>query len=419
MTDRPGASVARAQRRRPVVGVSLSTAMAVGAILPPFLLAATLPTVSGTLALPRTTLAVAITAFFVVSAVTAPLAGRTVEWLGERMALAVAGLSTGMALALVVLPAPISVRVAAFCIPGGIGNGLVQPTTNQLIVRQMPGRRAMSIAVKQAAFPGATLLAGLAVPVVASQVDPRGLLTLTGAVIAATALVGGALLGHGSGVSRGELPSIEATPNGQTHWLVGAGLASFLAALAAGGLAALIVDWAVVSGRSASGAGVALAVASLLSGLMRLLSGWWAEVHRGHFAATSAMLLLGSAGYLLLPFVRSEIGLVVALMLALSVGWGWDGLVLFGVLSRANTTVARATGLVIAGLALGTGVGPVVLSAIAGSDGANYDLAWAVAGALSVSAAVGMLVLHRRVNELPRGDEDPTWPAREVRRLRL
>ena len=119
----------------------------------------------------------------------APL-GRQVRRLGVRRSLWVATGTSCIALLLCAMSSSV-VMLGAALLVGGLGNALGQPAGNALVAAQVrPARYGLGFAIKQSGIPVATLLGGLAVPLIALTVGWRFAYVLAaGAAVVAVLIV--------------------------------------------------------------------------------------------------------------------------------------------------------------------------------------------------------------------------------------
>ena len=79
-----------------------------------------------------------------------------------------------------------------------------------------------------------------------------------------------------------------------------------------------------------------------------------------------------------------------ALFVALAAGWGWNTLLMLGVMALPDHSVGEAGGFALTAGAIGAAVGPLVFGLLAGVGG--YNLAWLSGGLMMLSATV---MVHR------------------------
>ncbi len=323
--------------------------------------------------------------FFVASVASWP-AGLLVERvgasLGMRLGLGIAAMS------LVSTGLSTSATSLAFSVAAaGMGSSIAQPAVNLYLIRQtsvpLLGR---AFGLKQAAVPLATLVAGLAVPVATFVVGWRTLLMCTGVATLVLALA----WTHRAGFrARGQLASgLLATGSrlSQKALILLTVMGAFGGA-AATCLATFFVASAVASGILEPAGGVALALASLLGIAVRLGLGVLVDRHPGvdRMRLIAVLLSLGPFGFMLLA-VGLPLTSLLGLFACYVFSWSWPGLLHLVVATHNDASPARATGGLVAGIAIGSGFGPLIFGRLV--EVASYQSAWAAAAVFAVFAAI-------------------------------
>jgi len=274
------------------------------------------------------------------------------------------------------------------------GYGMVTPTTNVVIVSEVPRRRrGLAVGVKQSAPPLAGFATGAVVPWAVHAGGWRaayGLLSAVGLVVLLLVVAVGAV------TARSGAP-VDAAPAGSSalaNRYARRGLVLWIGALAALPVGVLLGFSATAlqdAGLSLVAAGAVLSVASIGSLVVRVAGGWLSD-RRGadSLLGASSLIALGSVGLVLVG--TGHLPLVVAgVMLGYACAWGWPALMILGLMAQAGRAVGSVTGLLALGAAVGAGVGPVLFGAVADAAGAAVAW-WCVAvGALPGSAlALGL-----------------------------
>lgn|SRR5215207_933528 len=379
-TQLAGPRSARASVRA-MAGASAAT---VAAVLPVFLLGGQSVLVERDLGFDAAGLGIAVSAYFTVSAVASVPTGRLVERFGPtRTTRAGILLASACLLGIAGLAGSYSTLIA-FLLVGGVANGLAQLGSNLSLARHVPkARQGLAFGVKQAAVPAATLLAGVAVPVLGLTVGWRWSFALAGALVL-LALLLTPRNGHGGGRAAGR------DRDRATAALVVVAVAAALAAGTANALGAFLVGAAVDRGISPGLAGLTLSLGSAVGVAVRLLGGWLADRREGgHIAVVSAMLASGAVGLALLA-APSSWALVAGTVLAFGLGWSWPGVLTFAVVRLNPTAPAAATGITQAGVYAGGGLGPLAFGSLV--QATSYPTAWLSAAATMVLAGGLMLV---------------------------
>ena len=374
---------------RTVGAAALSTVLG---SLPVFLLGGLAVLVGEELGLGELQLGLAVSVFFTAAAVAAVPAGRLVARLGARRSTVAAALVSAVTLLVCAAAPGYAVLVAALAVAGA-GNALAQIGSNEALARVVPPRRqGLAFGIKQSAVPAATLLAGLALPVLGLTLGWRA--AFAGAALVA---VGCVALAPADAPAAPRAPGSPApAPDPERGPLVVVALAAALGSGAAGGLGAFLVVAAVQVGLSPGQAGLLLAAGSGLSVAVRLAAGWDADRRTGgHLTVVTAMLGSGALGMALLA-TGSPALLLPAVVLAFALGWGWPGLLNLAVVRLHPSAPAAATSVSQGGVFLGAALGPVLFGLVV--ELASFRAAWSAA-AVALLAAAGLMRVGRRLLE--------------------
>jgi predicted MFS family arabinose efflux permease len=323
--------------------------------------------------------------FFTAQALVSTPIGRLVHGVSPRRAMQVAALGSGASLACVALLTSSWLLLLLCLILGGITNAVSQLAASLFLTHEVSfQRQGLGFGLKEASKPAATLLCGMAVPLVGATFGWQW-------AFAALALVAFAI-----GVTVPETSSAQPMtgseePGGTLHPVplvllaTGAGLGS--AATTALGI--FVVESGVTSGLSLNVAGVTLATGSLVGIAVRIVLGWVAD-HRAmdHMRMVAGMLILGAVGFLLLA-VGERLFFIVGALLAFGAGWGWLGLFNFAIVSQHPEAPTKALGIVLTGAAGGSAAGPLLFSTVLSST--SFGTAWLCAGVGTLLAAAFML----------------------------
>jgi predicted MFS family arabinose efflux permease len=176
-------------------------------------------------------------------------------------------------------------------------------------------------------------------------------------------------------------------PRGALGSLAVAAAFSTAAAITLGGF---FVESAIDAGIATGTAGLAFAVGSLVSILVRLGVGIAADRRPGNLlGVVAAMLVLGALTSAWFTWRTPEVQLI-GVPLAFGAGWAWPGLFNLSVVRAAPGFPGRATGITQTGTYVGGAAGPIVFGAVA--ESAGYTAAWWLAAALGLGAAAAVLV---------------------------
>jgi predicted MFS family arabinose efflux permease len=344
-------------------------------------------------AITRSQLGLLTTAFFIVGGLGSPPAGRFVDvWGGRRVALGAMAIATVGVGVMAAAPSFLLLLVGAAL--AGLALASSNPTTNKLVAAHIsPGKRGVTMGVKQAGVQFGGFGVGLALPWVAEQIEWRGAMVTLG-VVSIGAFIAIVLVippdekvMDGSGSERGSAP-LEAAVWWMTAYalLMGAGVAGISAYLP------LYSQEAV--GLSLGGAGLLVSAMGAVGIASRITLGWVTE-HFGHIEV-----------FLLLMAVGSVIASAMVLLAAPSAPWLlWAAAITFGVSAITWNTVGmiavlsevgpqdagRASGYVQSAFYGGFAASPVVLGySIDATD--DYRIAWlSVAFAFALAAVVAGL----------------------------
>lgn len=328
----------------------------------------------------------------------APL-GRQVRRLGVRRSLWAATGTSSVALLLCAVSSSLPMLGAALLV-GGLGNALGQPAGNALVAAQVrPERYGLGFAIKQSGIPVATLLGGLAVPLIALTIGWRFAYVLAaGAAVVAVLIVPADRAGT---AARSE-QRVPADRVGGL-WILAAGMVA--AVLAATSIGALGAAGGVHVGLSEGHAGYLVAAGGFAGLVIRLSAGVGAD--RWTFdplLGVSLLCVLGAVGWFLMASGVSAL-FVAGLIVANAFGWGWPGLQHLAVARRFPTSTAAASGVAQTGVAIGLLVGPLTLGLLAN---VNWSAMWIVAG---VSALLGAVIVRVAASRLPRPEAPMTTEA--------
>lgn len=386
MTSAPVPVVAPASFWRSVAAGGLSTVLA---SLPVFLLGGLAVLVRDDLGFSEVQLGLAASTFFTVAALTAVPAGRVAARTGAWAA-TVLGAGTS-AVALVAMSAAQSYAVLLLALAvGGVANSLAQLGTNGTLAEVVPKhRQGLAFGIKQAAIPAATLVAGFSLPLVGLTLGWRVSFAASAGLAVAYVLLAPRTPRRPRPAGGGPAPRGDVAVVALSVVAAAAALAS----AAVNGLAAFLVESAVVSGLSPSGAGVLLGAGSALGVAARVLAGWLADRRaEGHLRVVAAMMATGALGMAL--FATGEPAAFFAgTALVFALGWSWPGLLTFAVVRLHPSAPARATSYTQTGVFAGGATGPLAFGLLVSAG--SYALAWSVAAVAMVLASAAMVAGRR------------------------
>lgn len=374
--------------------VAAASGLATLGAVPVFLLGALAVLLRDELDLSPQRLGFAVALFFAVAALGSLPAGRIADRFGARTALqtgvgvTAAGLA-GMAAARDWRQLSLALGVAGF------GHAMIQLAGNLLLSHAVPARtQGLAFGIKQSAVPMASLVAGVAVPVLALTAGWRWTCAAAAAVAATCAVL--RLPGTGRAGRHERDGSAPRLPRRElTVLAIGAGLG----ASAANATGAFLVTFVTETGLPAGRAGVLLAAVSLAGVTVRVGVGYLADVRPVvDLRGVSVMLTVGTLALIGLARAESESAMLwAASALAFAAGWGWPGLLTFLVAKRNPAAPAAATGITQAGIFTGAVIGPLFFGLAVSAM--SFRAAWTAAAAAQFVAAFLVLLTHRAMKQ--------------------
>jgi MFS family permease len=362
--------------------------------LPVFLTGSLAPQIGRDLAFSASGLGVAVAAFFASAALCSATLAKLPDRLGGRTTMRLGTIPAVCGGLVIGFGVHSSGELVAALVLAGVANGVIQPAANRYLARAVgDDRQGLAFGVKQAAIPAATLLSGLAVPVLGATIGWRwgfvGLAALAASVGLLIPWRGSARAGAGASTpSRGPAEA----PFARTALIilaVGLGTGS----VAVNALGAFFVSSAVHIGVSDSAAGLTAAAGSAASMSMRLIVGFRADRRTtGHLRLVATLAAAGSLGLVLLALQTSWL-LVPAAIIGYGAGWGWAGLFTFAVVRTHPAAPGRASSIIQTGASAGASLGPLGFAMMV--EHAGYRTAWLLGAVLLLIAAAIILVGRR------------------------
>ena len=361
-----------------------SGAVAAG-VLPMFLTAGLALRIDADVVFGEVSLGVAVAAFHVVSAVTAPGAGRVVERIGPARALRLSGALAIAATAGIAAAGRSAGALIALLAIAGAANGASGPGASALLARAVPvRRRGLAFGAQQAGAPLAALLAGLGLAGVAAALGWRWSFVLA-------ALVGAAAVAAVPPATR----VAHRAPSGGAHVATARGgenrelrvlaVAAALASATSTGMMAFLVVFASHAGMPEATAGALLVLVSAIAMASRIGLGLSVDRWGGDALAIAARLLCASAAGCLVLATGEPVLIVLGALAVGGLGWAWTGLFTLAVVKRHPDAPGRAVGVMMSGLFAGAAGGPLLVGAFAYHDA--YAHAWIACSALALLAA--------------------------------
>ena len=182
------------------------------------------------------------------------------------------------------------------------------------------------------------------------------------------------------------------------RWLVLLVIGGACGAAANTMLGSFLIISLVRHGVAATEAGAYYAAGAGVCVVTRTTAGWL--IRRDRLRAVAAMMLVGGVSMAPLGGSSPPPVLVVAGVVAMGLGWGWQGLFAHAVADLGADRPGAATGATHAGIFVGGTVGPPVFGLLALQ---SFSLAWSAAAAATLLAAVAVLVGRRLAVPAPTG----------------
>lgn len=335
--------------------------------------------------------------FMVVTALSSVPAGRVVQrigWTWGMMAVGLFGMFANLGIALF---AHSLVTFALFLAMAGAGNAFAQPAANLCLVQSISWQhQGTAFGIKQAGVPGATLIAGFAVPSMGMILGWRWTFVFIAAICAASFA---SLLRRLTSrpqtrwSMRRKIKGGIGTNNYKALFMLSLGGA--LATAASTSLGVFLVVYAVRLGVSIYGAGVLLAGVSAVNIATRLAVGRLADRYQSnHLLAAALMMLIGALGYVILAGSSDALMLIIGATCSFA-GWGWNSLFHLATVRAFREHAATATGIATASMFGGASVGPIVFGLLV--QGASFQRAWVMASVVAFFGAISILFAYRQL----------------------
>lgn len=367
---------------------SSSGALAVG-VLPLFLVGAMSPSIGADLGFGSAATGAAVAVFFVTGGVTAVPVGWLTERIGGPMAMRVGVTLSGVCSLAIGWLAGSWIELAVALAVAGIAVGFVDTASSAWFASTVrTGRHGAAFGLKEASVPSASLLAGLSIPVLASDLGWRTVFVLSTLLVPLVWVV----------VPTGPTPPPLETGAAATtkRWgplvVFAAGIA--LGTGAATAAATFLVPGLEDRGWTSNSAGLLLAVASVASIMVRLVLGWLSDRRPAIlWQIVAGAMAVGAVGPVLLTRDAGAALAVAGAVLTLAAGWGWTGVAFHAVLVATRDAPALGAGIVLGGLSLGGAAGPALFGSISGA--VSFPWAWA-SSAVSLAAGALLTAIARR-----------------------
>jgi MFS family permease len=365
----------------------------VSAAVPPFLVAVLAVQIDHDIGFSTVQLGGGVAAYFFVSALGSPWAGRLVGSYGAARPLRIATLACTVGL-LAVAAAPAGWTVVASLALLGLANAAAQPAATHVITGiELPRTRATAFGLVQSSIPATTLLAGVVLAAFQDQ-SWRLAVVLVAALTLVAQLPVRWVRDPATTVVEAPGPTTTAPPvdHGGIHEDRARGFVALMAAtgffvsLASTCLPSFLVVTGLLYGLSPSVVAAVQIAGSLTSILVRVVAASTGASMSGAGNVAGVVLLAtaGALGFGLLS-TGSAPAFVAGALLAYGCGWGWSGLFNLSVTRARPHRAAASTGVTQGGIFLGGSIGPLAFAAVV--HGAGTQLAWGLAATSAVVAA--------------------------------
>jgi MFS family permease len=378
-------------------GMLLVSSALILAALPIFLIGGLAVQIRTDLGFDETTLGAIVTAGFAMGAIAAQLGGRLADRFGPRAAVGAGAVLSSIALVGIGGFASAWWHLVIFLAVSGLGVAITDPGLAILVGRVIPTeRQGLAFGVKEASIPTATLLAGLAVPVIALTVGWRWAFSLGLVPLAIVVFLTRSVTGRGGVVVGDDEAAVAPNPKRPLRGpLIVVAVAAALGSAAASGVGVFITESAVAMGLTEASAGLVLAAGSVAGIIARVLAGVEAD-RRGGTQFKLIATMLGAGGLaILLGATGNTLLLVLGTIGAFTGGWAWTGIFFLSLVRTNPSAPGAAAGLGTASLGLGNAAGPLMFGLVA--QAASFSIAWLTAGAVAGTAAVMMNWSRRRL----------------------
>jgi MFS family permease len=382
-------------------------------VLPGFLVGALSLQIRDALGVSLGTVAAGVTVFFAAGALTAGPLGRVTERVGPLASMRASTIATGIILLAIAAFAGTAPLLFLLLAVAGFANGVNQPAINLYMAEEVHTRRqGLAFGVKQSAIPAAITLSGLALPVLALPLGWRWTTAACGALVLGVAAVV-SLRSRGAADARAaaqaEAAEAPKPPPRLTRPLLLLAIGAALAAFGPSALAAGLVATAVHANVPEGTAGVALAIGSAASLVMRVALGARADRRADYgFTVVALLLAFGAVGFALLAS-GARIPILIGAFVAFTLGWGWPGLYNLAVVQRYRSAPAAATGVTQSGIYVGAATGPAAFGLLVGGFG--YSYAWGAIAGVALLAAAAIAIAQSRFENLDPGTNQPVAGA--------
>ena len=371
-------------RRDPRSVIAAAVSAAISVALPGFLVGALSVQIRSEFGVAEGRYGWAMSSYFLAATAGSIVLGRLAQHIGPRRQLFIAlGIVAFVDLTIAIFADRFLTLVSLLAVAGFCNAG-AQTAVNLALAQAGLPRLGLAIAVKQSGMPAASMLSGLAVPVIALTFGWRWAFVGATGVALITAVGVRATIAPRQTISTPRGPLVSPMPA-----LIGAGIASGLLSFGAGALNAWVVESGVNAGLGKGAAGIMLSVGAALGISFRVLWGFKLDRLKARpFRIAGWMACAGAVGMLALSS-RSAPAHIVATVIAFAGGWVWPVFTNFGIVRANEGNAGTATGITQTGVYLGVFAAPLTAGALIESYG--YQTMWTVTAAVVALGAFVML----------------------------
>jgi len=333
-------------------------------------------------------LGLAIAVFWAATSVTAPFGGMLADhWNWMRTSI-VGSLTSGTALAFTALATSNYATLVAAMVIAGIGLGISSPTSNLVLLKEVPGEYlGQAFGIKQSATPAVSVIAGLSVPAAAAfgwrSVYLAPLLLVPALYLAIWRLTALRHKLSSTAIKPQERRNHHRTKSISLTWTTPV---TVLGTLVLTTLAGFSVVTMVNSGISLASSGIVFAAASGLALMIRVGAGWWLDRRAQLDLAPVSILFAGSVLGILLMATGSTPMVVIGVVIAMTCSLGWPPVLILLVVQSNPQAPARSSGINAIGSGIGSIIGPMLFGLAVPAVG--YGYAW-----LLIAAAAGIATI--------------------------
>jgi MFS family permease len=357
----------------------------VSTVFPGFLIGALYVQVGAEFGVSEGTYGWALGSFFLGAGSGSVMLGRLAQRIGARSQISFA-LAGTMAVELTLAVGARSFGTLITCLAlAGLMNAANQTAVNLALSQARLSRLGLAIAIKQSGMPAASLLSGVAIPVLALTVGWRWAFVMGASMALVALLVVRSVVRPVDPGNRVEGEGLRSS----TRALFLVALGGFFLAFCAGALNGWTVASGVDAGLSEGVAGIMLAAGAGAGIVIRLASGARLDTARvAPLRVGGYTVLIGAIGMALLSSRSPEIH-AAATLVAFGAGWIWPVFTNYGIVRTNQAAASAATGITQTGVYVGVFLGPLATGWLI--EGFGYPAMWLVVAGFAAAGSVLLL----------------------------